>query len=77
MTCKCMKLPGELFSSSNISSSLRIHTNLFATLGRPQGRLYTETKKMMWHLRPLQILAFKNEKNSKVCFTKSQIEAMA
>ena len=32
---------------------------------------------MMWHLRPLQILAFKNEKNSKVCFTKSQIEAMA
>ena len=60
-----MKLPGESFSSSNISSGLSCHTNSFATLGRPQGRLCTETKKMMCPLRTLQILAFKNEKKFK------------
>ena len=62
MAWKCMKLPGESLSSSNISSGLGCRKNLFATLGRPQGRLCTEKKKMMWHLRPLQILALKTKK---------------
>ena len=47
-------------SSSNISSGLWCHTDVFATSESPQVRLCTETKKMMWQLRLLQILTFKN-----------------
>ena len=67
MAWKRMKLPGELFSSSNISSNLRCHTKPFATTGSPQGRLCTETKKMRWHLSPSRCWTSKMKKKSMVC----------
>ena len=75
MAWKRMKLPGELFSSSNISSNLRCHTKPFATTGSPQGRLCTETKKMMWHLSPSRYWTSKMKK--KVWSVKSRIGATA